>query len=288
MSKKRGLGKGLSALFPENAMISDSKDDLREIAVKAIKPNVQQPRESFDNSKIDELAHSIKQHGVIQPVVVRPLREGGYEIIAGERRWRACEKLGLEFIPAVVKRCSAVESAIISMIENIQREDLNPLEEAQAYRKIMDDYNLTQEEISKQIGKSRPFIANMTRLLSLPDEVKGLIKEGYIKPGHARALLSLKEAAEQVAVAKEIVASGYNVRETEQIVKELTERKHKKRTRAKTKKEPYIDRMERKLSTVFSTKVIIRKGKNSGGRIVIQYKDDNELEKIFKNIAIRN
>ncbi|MFZ5591907.1 MAG: ParB/RepB/Spo0J family partition protein [Bacillota bacterium] len=187
MTKKRGLGKGLEVLFPTASQVLDNPEPaLLEIDMSLIKPNPRQPRQNMADDKLQELADSIREHGVVQPVVVRRLDDGSYELIAGERRWRACRLLQLSKIPAIVRNYNDLEAAAVALIENIQRENLNPLEEAVAYRRLIDEYGLTQEDLSQRVGKSRPFISNMLRLLHLPDEVKEFINQGQLTAGHAR------------------------------------------------------------------------------------------------------
>lgn len=296
MSKKRGLGKGLSALFPVENVVGNEKEEIKEIAVSEIKPNKRQPRETFNEAGIKELAESIKEHGVIQPVVIRPLSEGGYEIIAGERRWRACKKLSLKYIPAIIKKYDDLKAAAVSLIENIHRENLNPLEEAEAYRKLIKEFGITQDEVSKRVGKSRSFIANMIRLLVLPEEIKNMLRSGSLNVGHARAILSLKEKEKQIAVAKEIYENGLNVRETEKLVKKIrnnfkneeqiiTEEENKedennKKEEDEKQKEKYLKEIEERLKKILKANVIIKKMR-SGGKIVIRYSNQEELNRIL-------
>jgi ParB family chromosome partitioning protein len=220
--QRRGLGKGLQALIQATEE-SGGSDRLKEIDIDEITIAPHQPRQMFDPDKLAELASSIKEHGVIQPVVVRPLQSGGYELIAGERRWRACKTLGYRKIPAVVKECRDLEASAVSLIENVQREDLNPLEEALAYHQLMDNYGLTQEEVSGRVGKSRSFVANMVRLLGLPNEIKDLLASGQLNAGHARALLAIQDGKKQVAAAGKIVRKNLNVRQAESMARALSQ-----------------------------------------------------------------
>ena len=214
--KKGGLGKGLSAIFLENENESLGSTVL---PVSEIEPNRSQPRRDFDEESLRELADSIAAHGVLQPLLVRPLAEGGYQLVAGERRWRASRMAGLFEVPVIIREMTDSEMMQIAMIENLQRENLNPVEEAMGYRMLIDEYHLTQEEISKSVGKSRPVIANALRILSLPKEILDMVSEGKISAGHARALLGFSDKAEQMRVARSINAKDLTVRDVEKLVK---------------------------------------------------------------------
>ena len=279
---KKGLGRGLQALLPKGNDGYEETDRIIEIPVEKIKINVNQPRHSFDEDKLNELALSIKEHGVVQPVIVRPNEDGVYELVAGERRWRACKRIGLEKIPAIVKHLSRKETSEIALIENIQREDLNPIEEADAYRTLMEEFGLTQEELSKRVGKSRPFIANAVRLLALPEQVKTLVLNGQISAGHARALLALPRLKEQEDVAKRIAINGLSVRQAEKAVKDLLADRGKPRKRM-FRSDPVLVDLEEKLRKRYSTKVIIRNG-NKGGRIEIEYYSEEELQRLLESL----
>lgn len=284
MSKKRGLGRGLDALIP--VLDNTVEDRLEKLKVASIHPNPRQPRQHLDEDKLQELAASIREHGVVQPVVVRPLAEGGYELIAGERRWRACVALQEEFIPAVVKDYNEVEASAISLIENIQREDLNPLEEAMAYRRLMDEFDLTQEDISRVVGKSRPFIANSLRLLALPAEIKELLLNGQISAGHGRALLSLGEVADQVSVARDVVAAGMTVRDLEELVRKRVAGAKKaagEKVSAGTDSNgnPDFESMEGMLNGILNSVVRIRQRKGGRGVIEISYSSRAHLDEII-------
>ncbi|MGB9803917.1 ParB/RepB/Spo0J family partition protein [Desulfofundulus sp.] len=286
MSKKRGLGRGLGALIPLDQPADEGS--LREIRVDDVQPNPRQPRQAIDQEKIQELALSIQEHGVVQPIVVRPVSDSRYEIIAGERRWRACRVLGLEYIPAIIRDYGDLEASAISLIENVQREDLNPLEEAVAYRRLIDEFGLTQEEIARLVSKSRPFIANMLRLLTLPPEVQDMISAGLITAGHARAILSLNDAAAQIAAAREVVSAGLNVRETEKLIRRFSgqDGSNSKSDKATEESPSTIDSgdletMEQLLVGALGTKVRIRSRRHGRGVIEINFESRAQLEEII-------
>lgn len=276
MSKK-GLGRGLQALIPTRG---EGKKDgtVTEIEISSIRVNEKQPRKFFSEEKLEELAASIKEHGIVQPIVVRPIKDGAYELVAGERRWRACKKLGHKTVPALVKEVTEREMAEIALIENIQREDLNPVEEAVAYKTLMEEYGLTQEELSARIGKSRPFIANTVRLLNLPAEVLEMLREGRLSAGHARALLALTRHKEQRELAKQIASQNLSVRQTEQLIKKGVHKNEPAKKPART--EPIIMAVEEKLRNRFSTQVKITKGKKTG-RIEIDFYNPEDLQRII-------
>lgn len=217
---KRGLGKGLGALIPTTNPVQydPDKDTISELNIHEILPNSFQPRKNFDPDKLSELAASIKEHGVIQPVIVRPHSEG-YELVVGERRLRACKQLGLEKIPAVIRALSDRDMTEMALIENIQRHDLNPIEEAKAYKKLIEEFGLTQEEVAKKVGKSRPFIANYLRILHLPELIHDYLAKGVLTVGHARPLLSIENQSLQLQLVKQIIDNGLSVRETENLIK---------------------------------------------------------------------
>ncbi|MFZ7102976.1 MAG: ParB/RepB/Spo0J family partition protein [Peptococcaceae bacterium] len=279
---KRGLGKGLGALIPTNniAQYDPDKDNISEISINEIIPNSFQPRKHFDPEKLAELAASIKEHGILQPIIVRPSEEG-YELVVGERRLRACKQLGLEKISAVIRTLSDRDMTEIALVENIQRHNLNPVEEAVAYKRLIEEFGITQDEVAKRVGKSRPFIANFLRLLNLSDKVLNLLSEGILTVGHARALLAIDHHDRQIQLALQIQEKNLSVRETEELVK-----KEQKITSAKSKHKAsngsstiFLDIQER-LRSKFSTKVLI-KDDGKKGRIEIEYYDHNELERLI-------
>lgn len=270
--KKRGLGKGLSALISDESINEDnkvSKDSICNIDVDLIIPNKDQPRQEFDKETLNDLANSIKSYGLLQPILLRKIGKT-YEIIAGERRWRASKIAGLKEIPSLVKELNEEESAKIALIENIQREDLNPIEEAIAYKKLMQEFNLTQEEVSLQIGKSRSYIANSIRLLNLDEDIVEHISMGKLTPGHGKALLAIKDKKEQLKAAKEIIEGNLNVRETEKITS----------TRKDNLKDSHIMSLEEDLMMVLGTRVNLIPGIKKG-KIEIEYYGDEDLDRII-------
>ncbi len=279
MSKRRGLGKGLLALIPDVDVEGQGKDRLKELEINEIRPSVRQARQIFDKEKLDELADSIKEHGMIQPVIVRSISGGGYELIAGERRWRACKALGYNKIPAVIKECPDLEATASALIENIQREDLNPLEEALAYKQLMEEFDLTQEDVSGKVGKSRSFIANAVRLLDLPAEVQVMLASGKISAGHARALLAIKDDNKQMDAAANIVAKQLNVRQAEEIAREMIGGKEKEK-KVKVLENQYLARTEERLKIYFSAGVRVKEKQRGAGRLEIDFSDGEDLKRI--------
>ncbi|WP_258361123.1 ParB/RepB/Spo0J family partition protein [Moorella sulfitireducens (nom. illeg.)] len=286
---KRGLGRGLEALLPAVEKKEVLAGEVFQIEVDKIVAGRHQPRRDFDVAKLEELAQSIKSHGVIQPIVVKPVEEGRYELIAGERRLRACKIAGLKEIPAIIKELDARETAEIALIENLQREDLNPLEEAEAYRSLINEYNLTQEEIAHRVGKSRPVIANALRLLQLPAEIQEMVREGALSSGHARIILSLKDREQQLLLAKKIIAEGMAVREAELFIKKMQDKRTPKLEKDKKGKKVDIEvkQLEDRLQTIFSTKVKLAHGKNKG-KIEIYYFGTEDLERIINVLTGEN
>lgn len=276
MLNKRGLGKGLGALIPESE--EPDKNSIIEIKITDIEANEMQPRKSFDDETLADLSESIKEHGVVQPIIVRKLGNS-YQIIAGERRWRAARMAGKRTIPAIVKECSNLEVMELALIENLQREDLNSIEEAQAYKSLIEEYNMTQEEISKKIGKSRPAIANSLRLLQLPQEIKNMIEEGKVTQGHARALLAIGSEKKQLEMAEKIINQQLNVRQIEKLVKETKHQKKKEKPLNNFQIE--INQLEERLKAVLGTKVTIQH-KNNKGKIEIEYYSNEDLDRILE------
>ncbi len=280
MSKPSGLGKGLNALFAENE-VTQSQNEITALRISLIEPDKDQHRKSFDPAALEELAQSISLHGLIQPIIVRPLENGNYKIIAGERRWRASKMAGLEEVPVIVREIADMEAAEIALIENLQREDLNPIDEANGYDRLICDYNITQEEVAKKVGKSRSVITNALRLLNLPPEALTLLKEKKISAGHARALLGLKDTEKIPEVCDFIVEKGMSVREVERLVKQLNSPKPPK-TQHELSKDAYIKEAERKLTSELGRRVGIKynQGKQSGS-LVLEYFDNDDLEEIL-------
>lgn len=279
---KRGLGKGLDALIPKSNVVEE-KAGVQEVEIKQIVRNEKQPRQEFDNDKLKELADSIKEHGIIQPILVRQIGNGNYEIIAGERRWRAAKIAGITKVPVVIKDVSEREVTEIALIENIQREDLNPIEEAMAYRQLIDEFGLTQEELSKRVGKSRPFIANSMRLLNLPNEAQHLVQKGMLTSGHARALLALEHSEDQSKMANRIIEKNLTVRQIEEMVKQASGQKTKKNPKKAKPGIPIIKDIEEKFQTRLGTKVRIKHNEKRGC-IEIEYYGEDDLQRIIEQI----
>lgn len=284
-SLKKGLGKGVDALFgdsPEDILFKDESDKngVTTLPLIDIEPNKDQPRKDFDADKLDALAESISEHGVISPILVTPTQNGTYKIVAGERRWRASKIAGLKEIPCIIKELDNQALSEIALVENLQRDDLNPIEESEGYHYLMEKFSLTQDEISKKIGKSRSAIANVMRLNNLCQPVKELLKEDKITQGHARALLTLDEDI-QITVAERIVRDGLNVRQTESLVQNLgKEKRPSSRKMPNPMMQKYYKDVENNLSSQFGTKVRICEGSKKG-RIEIEYYSKDDLERIL-------
>lgn len=274
------LGKGLSALIPNSSKEELDKKDITTLDIKKVYANEDQPRKIFDLEKLEILSRSIKTYGVLQPIVVKEDDNGKYMIIAGERRYRASKLAGLNEIPAVIKDLPIKDIMEIALIENLQREDLNAIEEAIAYKSLISNYNVTQEEISEAVGKSRPHITNTLRLLNLCDDVVRMIEESRITPGHGKALLRISDVEKQLEVANKIISDDLSVRETESIAKKLSENKETIDKPKNKEKDIFISSIEDRLSNVFGTKVNICKGKKKG-KIEIEYYSEDDLENIL-------
>lgn len=274
MAKKiGGLGKGLSAIFSEND--TEDNNEVVTIKISQIEPNRNQPRRSFDEDALEELSQSIKEHGVLQPILVRPQIYGGYQIVAGERRYRASRMAGLTEIPAIIKELSDSETMQIALIENLQRRDLSDLEEAKGYQTLMDEYGFSQEDVARTVGKSRSAVANTLRLLGLPDDVKELLDQGKLSAGHARALLAVDQEKEIKEAADKIIKEGLSVRQTEKLVKSMGSAKPKKQ--AVQKLSPYAE-VELALTDALGTKVTVTENKKKGGGTLnIEFYDPEEL-----------
>lgn len=275
---KRVLGQGLDALFEKTDIYSEEtsspQGEVRMIKTSLIEPRKDQPRKNFDREQLQALANSISEHGVIQPIIVVEGQNGYYSIIAGERRWRAAKLAGLLQMPAIVRTYDELQIAEVALIENLQREDLNPIEEALGYKTLMDRFSMTQDKVSERVGKSRSNIANMLRLLTLEDEIKQMLAAGELSMGHARALLSLPEGKNRVEAAKKAVAEGMNVRQVEALSKEALQPKK----REKAAKESVYPDVERQLCEKYGTKVRI-KG-NRKGKIEIEFYSVKDLTRI--------
>lgn len=282
-AKKGGLGKGLEALYADNA-VEDANAAVR-LKITEIEPNRDQPRKEFDEAALSELADSISQHGILQPLLVRPMVGGGYQLVAGERRWRAAHIAGLTEVPVVIRSMTDREMAEFALIENLQREDLNPIEEAEGYRQLMSHYEMTQEEVAKAVGKSRPAVANAVRLLSLSEEIRGMVGIGAISAGHARCLLTLPEE-EAKALADEIVEKGLSVRAVEQRLQAKAEQAAAaEKPRSTRKRDTFYDELELALKNELARKVkIVGKG-NKKGRLEIEFYSRDELMDIVNRLA---
>lgn len=286
MNKKYGLGKGLGALIPEDKIEdknTDKKDNINLIDINLIKANEGQPRKNFDEEKIIQLSQSIKEHGVIQPIILKKVNET-YTIVAGERRWRASKLAGIKEVPSIVMELTDKEILEISLIENIQRQDLNPIEEAVAYKKLIEDFNITQEELSKRIGKSRVAVTNCLRLLNLDERVQEYLIDGVISEGHGRVLLGVENKDLQYELAQNIIDEKLSVRETERLVKSLAE-KQKDQTSKTNNTNPYYVDIKEKLETLFGTKVLLTDKKNKG-KIEIEYYSQEDLQRILDILKI--
>ena len=292
---KKGLGKGLGSLFGsdeiETLSVSKTADekkegDIQNIKTSLIEPNKKQPRSKFDDEKIDALAGSIKEHGVISPIIVTPVKNGMYKIVAGERRWRAAKKAKIKEIPAIVRSYSDEQVAEIALIENLQRENLNPIEEAVGYNLLMEEFNLTQETISKRVGKSRSAVANSLRLLTLEPALQKLITDGSLTSGHARAVLSVEGNEMRSALAKKIIEGGLNVRQAESLAKELMKKKGAPKKKEKTAAEIEAEKIAEKLSSAIGTKVNISNGAKKG-KIEIEYYGADDLDRILNILGLQ-
>ena len=282
MAEKRpALGRGLSALIPD-APAPAATERALDVDIDLLRPNRAQPRTVMDEARIEELARSIKSNGVIQPIVVRKA-ESGFEIIAGERRWRASQRAGLLKVPVVVRDVPDDRLLAVALIENIQREDLNPIEEAQAYRRLVDEHHLTQDQIAESVGKDRSSVANTMRLLKLPHEIRENVSAGALSMGHARALLALDDESAQLRIGREVVSRNLSVRETEAMVKKGIE---PAKARLEDEKDVHTRAAEEKLRFALGTRArIVRKGK--GGRIEIDFTSENELHRLYEQLTER-
>ncbi len=290
--ERRGLGKGLSALIPAAAPVvsasgAPSEGGLSLVDLDDIVPNPRQPRQGMDRTELEELAASIREHGLIQPLVVAPLSpeadgRSHYQLIAGERRWQAARLAGLSRVPVVVKSVSPRELLELALVENIQRADLNALEEAAAYQQLVQEFGLTQEEVAARVGRNRATIANAIRLLRLPDDIKNALREGHITEGHARAILGLSDAGDQLAVLRAVVKRALSVRQTEELVRRLASATEPEGPRARPA--PETRALEDAFRSALGTKVALAKGQR-GGRLVIYFYSDEELDSIYERIV---
>ncbi|AWK99613.1 ParB/RepB/Spo0J family partition protein [Stutzerimonas stutzeri] len=287
-TKKRGLGRGLDALLggasvsamQEEAAKVDTRE-LQQLPLELVQRGKYQPRRDMDPQALEELAQSIRNHGVMQPIVVRPVEGGRYEIIAGERRWRASQQAGLERVPALVREVQDEAAIAMALIENIQREDLNPIEEAVALQRLQQEFQLTQQQVADAVGKSRVSVSNLLRLIALPEEIKTLLSHGDLEMGHARALLGLP-ADQQVEGARHVVARGLTVRQTEALVRQWLSSKEK--PKAEVKVDPDISRLEQRLAERLGSPVQIKHGQKGKGQLVIRYSSLDELQGVLAHI----
>lgn len=294
--RKSALGKGVENLIPagkvtkgsavQEALSPDREEKIpTTLKITEIEPGVSQPRKEFEQDSLGELAESIKEHGIIQPIVVQK-GEHFYRIIAGERRWRAAKLAGLKEVPVIIKDYTEKEALLVALIENVQREDLNPIEEAMAYKRLMEEYGLTQEETAEKVAKSRSNVTNMLRLLKLGTEVQQMLAGGELSTGHARALLALENQNAQLRAAQKVVSEGLSVRETERLVKNMIKgQEQKKETEQETEQEKVIyQELEEKLKLAMGTKVVINRKKNGKGKIEIDYYSADELERLMEKL----
>lgn len=285
-AKKGGLGKGLDALFMDNETADSGIVTLR---VSEIEPNRDQPRKVFSEEALNELADSIREHGVLQPLLVRPLSTGGYQLVAGERRWRASRMAGLREVPVVIRDMDEEQAMEIALIENLQREDLNAIEEASGYKLLMERYGMTQEQVAKRVGKSRPAVANALRLLNLPPRVMEMVEEGEVSPGHARALLSFEDPEQMMDVAQKVRKGKYSVRDIEKMSKHQGEPAVEELTSAEAEdvwgsQAAFFTEMELALSGELGRKVKIARNGNSG-ILQIQFYNEDDLKELAQRLT---
>lgn len=282
MAKKGGLGRGLDALFSDNSVESLGGSQSVTLPLREIEPNREQPRKTFDEKALNELADSIRKNGVLQPLLVRPMQDGSYQLVAGERRWRASRIAGLHEVPVIIREMSDEQAMEIALIENLQREDLNPIEEAEGLSLLMERYHLTQEQAAERVGMSRPAVANSIRLLNLPAEVRDLTRSGKLSAGHARALLAMGNDADIKVAADEILKKQLSVRDIEKMVKASAAKKPGNGARKKTR-DTFFDEAELALSDALGRKVKVLGG-NRGGTLVIEFFDKEDLGKLANQL----
>ena len=276
-AKKGGLGRGLDALFADNSVEENSSASAVKLSLNEIEPNKDQPRKTFDEKALSELADSIAQHGVIQPLLVRPMPDGSYQLVAGERRWRAARRAGLSEVPVVIREMSDSEMMELALIENLQREDLNPIEEAEGLQQLIHTYGLTQETAAARVGRSRPAIANALRLLSLPTPILELTRDGKISAGHARALLSLNDEEKMVEIADQILKKEISVREVERLAKAAAKEKNQPENHP-LRRDTFYDEVELALTNSLGRRIKVNLNKKENrGTIEIEFFDQNDL-----------
>jgi len=281
MAQRKALGRGLSALLGTPDL---ETDPLRDIDIDRILPNSHQPRKNFDEDSLNELANSIKEHGVVQPIVVRPLEDGFFQLIAGERRWRASQRAGLDRIPAVIRQAGEDAALELALIENLQREDLNPMEEAQAYERLIAEFGITQEEVARRVGKNRATIANMLRLLRLPVEVQQWLRENRLTTGHAKALLSLSDLDAILDSAKRIIQGNYSVRQAENLVSRYANRSSEQdHSNGSAFVDPNVKAAIHALEQALGTKVTVQES-GGKGRIELHFYSFEEMNRLYEGL----
>lgn len=276
--KNRGLGRGLDALLFDNSLDGEESASVSSLSIGEIEPNREQPRQNFDEEALNELASSIAEHGVLQPIIVRPTPDGGYQLVAGERRWRAARIAGLTEVPVIVKTLTDSEVSVIALIENLQRENLNPMEEAEGIQKLIDEFDFTQEQAAQKLGKSRSALTNTLRLMSLPEKVRELVSDDFLTQGHARALLGINDKSKICDAADAVISKRLSVRETEKLVKSINAQSVPGSTRIH-KRDPFFSEVELSISSSSGRKVSVKEGKK-GGKIEIEFFDKEDLQKI--------
>lgn len=277
---RRALGRGLSALLSDDGAKLEAREELRDVDIDLIDPNPEQPRTFFSEDKLEELSQSIRENGLVQPILLRRKEGGRYQLVAGERRWRAAQRVGLQRVSAIVREVEDEKLLEIALIENIQRQELNPIEEAAAYQRLMEVFGLTQEEVAKRVGKDRSSVANYVRLLKLPESVQTMLEEEKLSMGHARALLGLEDQQEQARLAQEVVERKLSVRETERAVQQKAQRAKTHDGSTQVRIDANIRAAELKLKRFLGTQVKILMGA-SGGKISIEFSSAAELDRIY-------
>lgn len=281
--KKSGLGRGMDALMYDNSVDSMNSANAVKLSINEIEPNRDQPRKTFEDEPLIELSQSIKEHGILQPLLVRPMADGSYRLVAGERRYRAARMAGLVEVPVTIREMTDEEESIFALIENLHREDLNAIEEAEGLKTLIETFGLTQEEAAIRVGKSRTAVTNSLRLLNLPQDISNLVKDGMLSMGHARALLSVEDKNEASRIASMVIKNGISVREVERLAKSVNKNKIKTEKRVK-KRDNYFDEVEIALSKTLSRKVKIFNSANGSGTLEIEFFSKKDLEKLAMQI----
>lgn len=283
MAKKGGLGRGMDALFLDNSAV-DNTSSAVTLGINEIEPNRDQPRKNFDEKALGELAASIEKNGIIQPLLVRPMTDGSYQLIAGERRWRAARMAGLSVVPVTIREMTDEEASVFALIENLQREDLNPVEEAQGLKSLIETYGFTQEEAADRVGKSRTAVTNTLRLLRLPDSLLSMLGEGKISAGHCRALLGLDDEKEMLRIAEAAVREELSVRQVEKMVKYASQGEKTKPAKREKKRDKYYDEVELALTEAMGRKVKIYLSKGGKGTLEFEFFGKEDLTKLAKDL----